>query len=102
MPSRNYSDLIAWQRAVDLVEHVYLVTKVMPESERYGLTSNLLSVAHGSVRELETHVILAGRLKFLDAAQTEAILQRAGEVGRLVTGLANSLKARTTNQARRP
>ena len=56
---------------------------------------NHLSVAHGSVRELETHAILAGRLKFLEGAEVDALLERASEVGRLVTGLANSLKARS-------
>jgi len=127
MPSRNYADLIAWQRAMDLVEHVYTATSVMPASERFGLTSqirraavsipaniaegqgrrtcgeflNQLSAAHGSVREVETHAILAGRLKFLDASEVDALLERAAEVGRLVTGLANSLKARTQNQERR-
>lgn len=53
---------------------------------------NLLSVAHGSVRELETHVILAGRLRLLAQATVADSLRRAAEAGRLVTGLANSLQ----------
>ena len=127
MPSRNYADLIAWQRAMDLAIAVYEASRALPPEERFGLTSqmrraavsipaniaegqgrrtcgeflNQLSVAHGSVRELETHAILAGRLEFIDASEVDALLERAGEVGRLVTGLANSLKARSQNSERR-
>ena len=105
---------------MDLAECVYTVTNAMPVTERYGLTSqmrraavaipaniaegqgrrtcgeflNQLSVAHGSVRELETHAILAGRLTLLESSEVNALLERTAEVGRLVTGLANSLKAR--------
>ena len=53
---------------------------------------NHLSIAHGSVRELETHVMLAGRLGFIPPESMETILSAAAEVGRLVTGLANSLE----------
>jgi four helix bundle protein len=117
MASRNYQDLIAWQRAMDLVEAVYRASESMPIEERFGLTSqmrraavaipaniaegqggrtcgeflNQLSVAHGSVRELETHAILAGRLKHLPQDTVTSLLTRASEVGRLVTGLAKSL-----------
>ena len=46
---------------------------------------NHLSAAHGSVRELETHAMIAGRLQFLEASAVSTILERAAEVGRLVT-----------------
>src|SRR5512145_2543472 len=117
MPSRNYKDLIAWQRAMDLVEMVYRATIRMPAEERFGLTSqmrraavaipaniaegqgrrtdgeflNQLSIAHGSVRELETHVMVAGRLGHIPQDRVDEMLSAAGEVGRLVTGLAKSL-----------
>ena len=115
--SRNYQDLIAWQRAMQLVEAVYRLTNSMPVEERFGLTSqmrraavaipaniaegqgrrtcgafrNHLSIAHGSIRELETHVMLAGRLGYMSEDSVEGTLRDASEVGRLVTGLANSL-----------
>ena len=117
---KNYQDLIAWQLAMDLVEAVYRESAGIPVEERYGLTAqmrraavsipaniaegqgrhtdgeflNQLSVAHGSVRELETHAMIAGRLEFLAPSTVTAILERAAEVGRLVTALANELRRR--------
>jgi len=122
--AKNYQDLIAWKRAMDLVETVYRVSVVMPADERFGLTAqmrraavsvpaniaegqgrrtrgeflNHLSAAHGSVRELETHTIIAGRLEFLDQSAVTAILAGAAEVGRLVTGLANALNRQSSNR----
>jgi four helix bundle protein len=118
MASRNYQDLIAWQKAMDLAIHVYEATSSFPTEERYGLTSQLrraavsipsniaegqgrgttldfrrlLRIAHGSLREMETQIILADRLGFLEKRTGEKVLSSAGEVGRLVTGLANSLE----------
>ena len=118
MPSKNYSDLIAWQKAMSLAEAVYAVTGNMPSEERFGLAAqmrraavsvpaniaegegrhtrgefgNQLSVAHGSVRELETHVILAQRLCFVPQNVAEELLNQLGEVGRLLRGLSRSLK----------
>ena len=43
--SRSYRDLIAWQKAVDLVVRVYEVTAPWPVSERYGLTSQIRRAA---------------------------------------------------------
>ena len=117
MPARNYQDLVAWNRAMDLVEAVYRESAAMPLDERFGLTAqmrraavsvpaniaegqgrrtrgeflNHLSVAHGSVRELETHAMIAGRLKFLDQSAVSTILQGAAEVGRLVSALGTAL-----------
>lgn len=85
VPGKNYQDLIAWQLAMDLVEAVYRESAGIPVEKRYGLTApmrraavsipaniaegqgrhtdgeflNQLSVAHGSVRELETHTMIA-------------------------------------------
>jgi len=118
MPSRNYSDLLAWQKAVDLAEAVYRAPSLLPTEERYGLTSqmrravvsvsaniaegqgrrtygeflNQLSVSHGSLRELETHVIIATRMGMLEGAMSQELLARTAEVGRLVRGLMNALE----------
>ena len=117
MSGRNYRDLIAWQRAMDLAVAVYMATAGFPIEERYGLTSQLrragvsvpsniaegqgrgtkmdfrrlLRIAHGSTREVETQVMLAGRLGFLRKHQEAELLNLSGEVGRLISGLAKSL-----------
>jgi four helix bundle protein len=117
MASRNYADLIAWQKAMDLATEVYRVSSRMPTDERFGLVSQLrrsaaaipaniaegqgrrsrgafcnhLSIAHGSIRELETHIQLAGRLDQIVDSDCAELLARTAEVGRLVTGPLNSL-----------
>jgi four helix bundle protein len=117
MPTKTYRDLIAWHRAMDLVEAVYRESAAMPPEERFGLTAqmrraavsvpaniaegqgrrtcgeflNHLSVAHGSIRELETHMMIAARLKFLEQSSVSSILEGAAEVGRLVSALGTSL-----------
>ena len=90
MAGRNYSDLIAWQKAMDLVEMVYKITSHFPKEETYGLTSQLiravvsvpsniaegqgrssvndfrrfLAISHGSIREVETQILIAERLHY--------------------------------------
>ena len=122
MPSRNYRDLIAWQKAMDYVEAVYVATRSFPGDERYGLTSQLrraavsipsniaegqgrgsdaelvrfLRVAHGSLRETETQGLIARRLGFLDAAPTEQLLALSAEIGRIISGL---IKSKTSANA---
>ncbi len=115
---RNYQDLIAWQRAMDLVEEVYRVTKAWPREETYGLTNQVrraavsipsniaegqgrsspaefarfLSIAHGSLREVETQLLIASRLAYPDTQTISTTLDRTAEVGRLIQGLLRSLR----------
>jgi four helix bundle protein len=124
VPSRNYQDLIAWQKAVEYVQVVYLATRSFPADERFGLTSQLrrsavsvpsniaegqgrgtppefarfLRVAHGSLRESETNLIIAKRLGFLDPASADSALALAGEVGRLIQALTKSTAARNADE----
>jgi four helix bundle protein len=51
-----------------------------------------LSIVRGSLMELETHLILASRLAYLDAAGTSRLLERTAEVSRMLSGLTRSLK----------
>lgn len=114
----NYTELVAWQKAMDLVEAIYSVTRRFPPDERYGLTpqirraaisipSNIaegqgrsgrreflhhLSIAHGSLRELETQMMIARRLGYLRESDAKGLLEHAGAVGRLINGLLRSLR----------
>ena len=122
MTVQNYRELLAWQKAMDLAELVYAATTRYPRHELYGLAgqsrsaavsipSNIaegqgrrstreflhhLSIAHGSLRELETQILLAGRLRYLEEERMRTVMDLAGEVGRLLNGLYNSLSPKLT------
>ena len=122
MKVRKYTELVAWQRAMDLAVAVYRVTSSFPAEERYGLTrqaresavsvpSNIaegqgrkgrkefqhyLSIAVGSLQELETQLLLASRLGWVAAGRLKDTLDLLWEVGRLTNGLYNSLAPEAT------
>jgi four helix bundle protein len=113
----HYRELIAWQKAMDLVEQIYQVTRDFPDGERYGLTNQMrrasvsvpsniaegqgrgvggefahhLRIANGSRQEVETQILIAERLGFLNREAAIETLQLAEEVGRLVAGLHRSV-----------
>lgn len=117
MKLKNYQELIVWQKAMDLVEEVYKASRTFPREEIYGLTSQIrraavsvpsniaegqgrrttadflrhLSIAHGSLREVETQILIAERLKYVTRGTCQEVMNLAGEVGRLLNGLINSL-----------
>ena len=117
---RGYQDLKVWQRSMALVEDSYRLTGTFPKHELYGLTSQVrraavsvaaniaeghgrehlgdylhsLSIANGSLMELETHIQIGGRMKYLSAEAVKAFLQKTGEVGRMLAGLTRALKRR--------
>lgn len=113
----DYRDLVAWQRAMTLAELVYQSTTKFPPEERYGLTSQIrraavaipsniaegqgrrssdadfvrfLSIALGSLCELETQLELTLRLGLASRDAMAAVFGEAGEVGRLLNGLIRS------------
>ncbi len=118
MEFRNYRDLEVWQKAMDLVVECYQMTKKFPKSEIYGLTSQLqraaisvpaniaegrerqytkeflqhLSIAYGSLAELETHLQIAERLNYIDRDQLKQRLEETAEIGRMINGLRRSLE----------
>lgn len=118
MGVRHYRDLVAWQRAMDLVEHVYHLTRQFPKEELYGLTNQLrraavsvpsniaegqgrgiggefahhLRIANGSIQEVETQLLLAERLSYADDHAVASVLDLTAEVGRVTRGLLKSVK----------
>ena len=115
---KSYQDLLAWQKAMDLVAEVYKLTRNFPKEELYGLTSQLrraavsvpsniaegqgrrgagefkhfLRLSLGSLMELETQVMIAERLHYLESEQAKTILRYSAELGRVMNGLISSLK----------
>ena len=117
---RTFKDLLVWQKAIDLSVEVYRLTRSFPGQERYGLTAEtrktsrsvpyniaeghkrgstaeyirFLGIAAGSAAELETQLLLAGRLGYLKGNTAEAVLALHAEVERMLDSLIRSLKAK--------
>ncbi|MGD9933411.1 MAG: four helix bundle protein [Dehalococcoidia bacterium] len=117
---RSYRDLEVWKKSIDLAEAIYRASSGFPREERFGLVSQLrraavsvpsniaegaartgpreflqgLSIASGSLAELETQVTLAMRLGMLEPAAASELLGRAEEVSKMLAGLKRSLASR--------
>ena len=114
---KNYRDLDVWQKSMDLVVSCYNVAKLFPKHELYGLRSQLqraavsipaniaegrqrqhrrefrqfLSVAQGSLAELETHLEIAVRLGYTDSKHVTSINEQTQRIGRMLHGLKTAL-----------
>jgi four helix bundle protein len=117
MSIRRYRDLKVWQRSMDLALAAYALTDSFPVAERYGLTSqirkaavsiaanvaegqgrahtgeflNHLSIARGSLQELETLLIIAERREYLSQEELDGLLEITDHVSRMLTVLRRSL-----------
>ncbi len=118
MAVTSYEDLEVWQKAMDLVTLVYRLTKGFPKEEVYGLTSqlrraavsvpsniaegqsrrstkeflNYLSMARGSLSEVETQAEIARRLEYIKEEEKLQLKELTRTVGRLLNGLIRSLE----------
>jgi four helix bundle protein len=116
-PINSYRDLIVWQKGMDLAVAVYRLTASFPIEERYGMTSQIrrssasvpaniaegygresagayaqqLRVAQGSLKELETHILLANRVGLVDADAITPLMQLSEEVGKMLRSLIRTL-----------
>ncbi len=103
---------------MELVIECYRLSRQFPKSELFGLAAQLqraavsipaniaeghgrehlgdylrhLSIANGSLMELETHLLLAVRLGYFDQGETQPAFLLASEVGKMLAGLTRSLK----------
>jgi four helix bundle protein len=117
---KHYRELIVWQKAMDLAEAVYRLTRKFPREEMFALTSQLrravvsipsniaegqgrggtkefmqfLGIANGSLQEVETQLILSDRFNYITTAELNEVLDRCSEVGRVNQGLMRSLVRR--------
>ena len=120
MSVKNYRDLIAWQRAMDLVSGVYAMVRGLPDAENYGLAAQLrrsavsvatniaegqgrksdrefrryISIAQGSLCEVETEILIATRLGYVSEEKVAPLMELSSETGRLLAGLRRTLLAR--------
>jgi four helix bundle protein len=120
MDGKNFRDLKVWQLGMQLAEEVYRLTQQFPKHEIYGLTSQVqraavsvpaniaeghatgsskeflrfLGIAQGSLAELETHLLLAERIKYCSGSQVGPIVTRCHEEGRMLRALRKSVRRR--------
>lgn len=117
MKTHSFKDLIVWQKSYDLAKRIYTLTESLPKTEKYGLTQQIrraatsipsnisegygrqhkgeyrqsLSIAYGSLCELETQYMLAVDLKFsLGDPSVEGLMK---EVGRMLYRMLNPKQA---------
>ena len=116
--SKPHKKLVAWQKSMELVEKIYVLSKRFPRDEVYGLTSqvrraavsvpsniaegaagrssvqfrNYLSVAIGSLNELDTQLEIAQRIGYVDAAEVSDTVALVDECLAVTYGLRRSLQ----------
>lgn len=114
----SYRDLKVWQMAMTIAEKAYELSKEFPRAELYGMTSqtrraavsiaaniaegygrdsggsyvSFLRVAQGSLKELETHFILAERVGLLKSGRASDVLSTCDELGRMLRSLIRSIE----------
>ena len=115
----SYRDLNVWQEAMNLGEAAYRLTASFPRDELYGATSQIrrsaasvpaniaegygrdskgayiqqLRVAQGSLKELETHLLLSARVALTSSEAIDPLLNNAEAVGKMLRSLIRSLEA---------
>lgn len=119
-PIRSYRDLDVWQLAVDLAVECYRYAARLPASEGYGMVTQIrrssasvaaniaeghgrettasfvqfLRVAQGSLKELETHLIIADRAGLPGREMIDSLLAKADRVGKMLRSMIRSLQRR--------
>ena len=117
---QSYQDLAVWRNSMDLAEECYRATKLFPKDEMYGMTSQIrravasvaaniaeghgrehtgsfvqsLRIAQGSLKELETHVILAQRVGLVVSETSTRLLTKSDQIGRMLRSLIRALQKR--------
>ena len=115
---QSFKDLDVWKRSVALTTNLYKLTAHFPDAERFGLISQVrrsatsvpaniaegwgrgstgeyvqfLTVARGSLMELETHLIVGCNLHFLTPEELGVASKEIGEIGKMINGLIGALK----------
>ncbi len=118
MDYRPHRDLDVWKKSMEFVKDVYQATEPFPKSEIYGLISQMrraaistpsnlaegaarkgpkefkqyLSIAQGSISELDTQIELALLLEYIDKKTYIDLMQKLGIISKMLFGLARSLK----------
>jgi four helix bundle protein len=116
---KSYQQLEVWRLAMELAVEAYAIARCLPAEERFGMAAQLrraavsvpsniaeghgrfssadfarhLSIASGSVREVETVVLLAARVYGLKREMIDSVLRLADQVGRKISALIRAIHA---------
>lgn len=114
---RSYRDLIVWQKAIEWVSVIYQLTEAFPQQETFGLTNQLrraavpvpsniaegqarqstnefrhfLYVARGSLAEVDTQLLIAINLGYIQEEEITAINNTTSEIQKMLSTLINRL-----------
>jgi four helix bundle protein len=114
----SYRDLKVWKSGMDIAEACYVLTQDFPKSEVYGMSSQIrraavsipaniaegygrdstgnfitfLRIAQGSLKELETHLLLSPRLGLSEEERVGPLLQQCDELGKMLRALIRSIQ----------
>src|SRR5581483_823384 len=128
MPVSSFRDLRVWQESLKLTVSVYKCSSQFPKHELYGLSQQIrraavsvpsniaegkghcsnkdfvrfLLHARGLLLELQTQMLIAQELEYVSTITTTAVLKQAGNVGRALSGLINSMEDQVASRAERP
>ena len=117
---RSYRDLEVWQKGLTLVKDIYKATAGFPSAEKFGLVNQMrraavsipsniaegharsgtgefkhfISIAMGSVAELETQIFLSSDLGHMKGPKSGNLLNQLDIIGKMLRGLSRSLVAR--------
>jgi four helix bundle protein len=120
---KNYKELNVWQKSYEFCLKIYKITAKFPNEERYGLTSQIrrsavsipsniaegykkettvdyiriLYISYGSVCELETQILLAGDLGFIEKYELGTAKKDIAEIERMLKALINSIEDKHLN-----
>ena len=115
---KSYEDLLVWQKAMNLVEEVYKLIRVLPKEENFGITMqmrraavsipsniaegqsrrttkefiNFLSIANGSKAELSTQIQICIRLGYITELQADESIKLCEEVSKMLFALITKLQ----------
>jgi four helix bundle protein len=122
---RSHRDLNVWRLGMEIAERIYALTQSFPNEEKFGITNQLrraaasvpanvaegngrdstkeylrfLSIAVGSLAEIETFLELAVRLHFGDRDKINELVDLIGEERRMLRGLQRSLRKKLDSTA---
>lgn len=121
---RTHKDLDLWKDSIRMIVEIYLMTKEFPKEELYGLTSQIrraaisipanisegsaknstadfiryLRIAHGSLSELETLLLIAFQLMYIDEICFKIIEGKLFKINAQLSGLIKSIASKSHNQ----